>query len=117
MGLGIEASMFKLFGDNGKLNDNVLMHVLSPPYLQHRSALSDCDKLIAFEIAARKAIVIFGYDYRDWPMDPAIDAFETLASKRRAVIPRGRVAVAHDQVTKHGCGGQYEVTFRPYRNG
>ena len=29
----------------------------------------------------RKAIVIFGYDHDGWPMDPAIDAFECLASR------------------------------------
>ena len=26
----IEAKMLRLFGDNGKLNDNMLMHILSP---------------------------------------------------------------------------------------
>ena len=40
----IEAKMLRMFGDNGKLNDNMLMHVLSP-YPAHRSALTDCGKL------------------------------------------------------------------------
>jgi len=77
----IEVKMFKLYGDNEKLNDNMLMHVLSP-YPQHRSALSDCDKLVNFNMTARKAILIFGYDYAGWPMDPAIEAFEVLTSLR-----------------------------------
>lgn len=34
----IEVKMIRFFGDNGKLNDNILMHVLSP-YPAHRSAL------------------------------------------------------------------------------
>jgi hypothetical protein len=34
--------MLRLLGDNGKLNDNMLMHVLSP-YQAHRSALTDCE--------------------------------------------------------------------------
>jgi len=33
-------------------------------------------------LPGRKAIVIFGYDYDGWTMDPAIEAFETLASER-----------------------------------
>jgi hypothetical protein len=77
----IEAKMLRLFGDNGKLNDNMLMHVLSP-YPEHRSALTDCSKLTRFTPARRRAILIFGYDYDHWPMDPAIEAFETLASVR-----------------------------------
>lgn len=36
--------MLRLFGDNAKLNDNMLMHLLSP-YPAHRSALTDCEKL------------------------------------------------------------------------
>src|SRR5262245_55984299 len=40
----IEVKMLRLLGDNGKLNDNMLMHILSP-YAAHRSALTDCDKL------------------------------------------------------------------------
>jgi len=70
--------MLRLFGDNGKLNDNMLMHVLSP-YPAHRSALTDCAKLANSSLSGRKAIFIFGYDYDGWAMDPAIEAFETLS--------------------------------------
>jgi hypothetical protein len=44
----------------------------------------------------RKAIVIFGYDYDDWPMDPAVEAFETLASQRVALGDQH--AAAYDQL-------------------
>jgi hypothetical protein len=37
--------MLRLMGDNGKPNDNMLMHILSP-YPSHRSALTDCQKLL-----------------------------------------------------------------------
>ncbi len=84
-----------MFGDNGKLNDNMLMHVLSP-YSAHRSALTDCGKLIRSSLPSRKAIVIFGYDYNDWPMDPSIEAFETLASQR--VILGDQHAAAYDHL-------------------
>jgi hypothetical protein len=74
----IEIKMLRLMGDNGKPNDNMLMHILSP-YPAHRSALTDCEKLLVSGFPQRKAIVIFGYEYEGWPMRPAIDAFESLA--------------------------------------
>lgn len=84
----IEVKMLRMMGDNGKPNDNILMHILSP-YPSHRSALTDCGKLLDSGFEARKAIVIFGYDYPDFPMDPALRAFETLA--REVVHLSGRV--------------------------
>lgn len=41
----IEIKMLRLMGDNGKPNDNMLMHILSP-YAGDRSALTDCVKLL-----------------------------------------------------------------------
>ena len=73
--------MLRFFGDNGKLNDNILMHVLSP-YPEHRSALTDCDKLLRSRIKGRKAILIYGFDHEEWPLDPAVEAFEALAKLR-----------------------------------
>lgn len=83
----IEAKMLRFMGDNGKPNDNILMHILSP-YPAHRSAVTDGPKLLGSGLAGRKAIVIFGYDYPDWPMDPAIEAFELLAGERVTLGPR-----------------------------
>lgn len=74
----IEIKMLRILGDNGKLNDNILMHILSP-YPAHRSALTDCKKLIESGFLSRKAILIYGYEAEDWPIDTAIDAFEKLA--------------------------------------
>lgn len=74
----IEAKLLRLFGDNGKPNDSMLMHILSP-YQQHRSALTDCLKLKLSQLSRRLGILIFGYDAPEWRMDPAIDAFEILA--------------------------------------
>jgi hypothetical protein len=42
----IQVKMLRFMGDNGKSNDNMLMHLLSP-YPKHRSALTDCQKLVA----------------------------------------------------------------------
>jgi hypothetical protein len=83
----MEAKLLRLLGDNGKPNDNILMHILSP-YPAHRSAVTDCAKLVAAALSRRKAIVIFGYDYADWPMEPAIEAFEALASAQSELGPR-----------------------------
>ena len=96
--------MLRLLGDNGKLNDNMLMHVLSP-YLAHRSALTDCEKLVRSGMPGRKAIVIFGFDYDDWPMDPAIEAFETLASQRVAQGDQ-HVAAYDSRCTRSTCAGE-----------
>jgi hypothetical protein len=76
--LFVEGKLLRLKGDNGKPNDNMLMHILSP-YDQHRSALTDCTKLSRSELAGTKAVVIVGYDYPDLPLEPAIRAFELLA--------------------------------------
>jgi hypothetical protein len=77
----IEIKMLRLMGDNGKPNDNMLMHILSP-YPGDRRALTDCVKLAELGPPGRKAIVIYGFDYTALPMDPAIEAFEVLASQR-----------------------------------
>ena len=83
----IEIKMLRMLGDNGKPNDNILMHILSP-YPAHRSALTDCEKLLASGLSGRKAIMIYAYDYADWPAVDAIEAFELLASRRIRLSPR-----------------------------
>ncbi len=83
----IEIKMLRMLGDNGKPNDNMLMHVLSP-YPAHRSALTDCDKLVHSDIAPRKAVVIYGYETDQWPLDAAVHAFEALARARVHLGPR-----------------------------
>ncbi len=87
----IEVKMLRILGDNGKANDNILMHILSP-YPAHRSALTDCDKLSRSTLGKQKAILVYGYDAAEWPLEPAIDAFETLA--------RGRVRLGERNVAR-----------------
>lgn len=83
----IEVKMLRLMGDNGKPNDNILMHILSP-YPQHRSAVTDCAKLLGSGLSGRKALVIFGYEYLEWPLEPTVAAFEVLAGRGGALGPR-----------------------------
>ena len=55
----VEIKMLRLMGDNGKPNDNILMHILSP-YPEHRSALTYCTKLANAGFTGRKALLIYG---------------------------------------------------------
>ena len=98
--------MLRLFGDNGKLNDNMLMHILSP-YPAHRSAVTDCPKLAASGLPGRKGVVIYDYDYDDWPMDPVIDAFEALASKDVSLGQRHQAAYGHLMHPVHRRGSVF----------
>lgn len=82
-----EVKLLRFLGDNGKPNDNMLMHILSP-YPADRSALTDCCKLVETRIAARSGVLIFGYEDLKWPLQPAISAFERLASERVRLINR-----------------------------
>ena len=77
----IEVKMLRMMGDNGKPNDNMIAHILSP-YPSQRSALTDCSKLLKSGFDGRTAILIYGFDYPDFNMNPVIDAFETLAAKQ-----------------------------------
>jgi hypothetical protein len=77
----IEVKMLRLLGDNGRPNDNMVTHILSP-YPAHNSALTDRTKLLASQLAFRKAILIYGFDYPRLPMDPVIDAFEVLGRRQ-----------------------------------
>jgi hypothetical protein len=88
----IEVKMLRLIGDNGKVNDNILMHILSP-YPAHRSAVTDCEKLVNSRLGIRQAILIFGYDHAEWTMLPAIEAFELLARDRAVLSERVNAAV------------------------
>ena len=90
-----EIKMLRLMGDNGKPNDNMLMHILSP-YPTDRSALTDCRKLIESGLPGRKAVVIYGFDYPELPMEPAIEAFEVLA--RRWVALSARAVSAYQDL-------------------
>jgi len=101
----MEVKLLRVMGDNGKPNDSILTHILSP-YPQNRSALTDCKKLLDSGFACPKAIVIYGYDYDDWPMELAISAFETLAAewigKRVSAGFEGLVHPVHRRGTVSG---------------
>ena len=75
----MEVKLLRMLGDNGKPNDNMVMHLLSP-YSVHRSALTDCAKLRDSGFRGRTAVLVYAFDYDDLPAEPALRAFEVLAS-------------------------------------
>lgn len=106
----IEVKMLRLMGDNGKPNDNMLMHILSP-YPLHRSALTDVSKLQESGFACRRAVLIYGFDYPDLPMEPAIQAFECLAQRLAAISPRHEATfegLVHP-IHQHGRAMAWEI--------
>jgi hypothetical protein len=80
----VEVKMARFRGDNGKPDDTALKDLLSP-YNGDRSALSDARKLARSSLRCHKAVLVYGFEYADRPLEPAIAAFETLA--------RGQVAL------------------------
>lgn len=66
-GWAIEVKLLRFLGDNGKVNDNILMHILSP-YEAHHSAVTDCVKLATSGFLQRKAIIIIGFEAERWPL-------------------------------------------------
>ena len=79
--LAVEVKMIRLLGDNGKPNDNLVTHILSP-YPAHRSSFTDVEKLLSSGLALENAILMYAYDYDDWPSLPLIEAFEMLVRPR-----------------------------------
>lgn len=82
-----EVKMARFRGDNGKPDDTALKDLLSP-YPGDRSALTDTMKLARSALPGRKAVLIYGFDFVDRPLEPAIDAFETLARTRVRLGPQ-----------------------------
>jgi hypothetical protein len=102
----IELKLLRFLGDNGQPNDNILMHILSP-YPAHRSALTDCKKLVASGIEGRKAIIIYGFEADAWPLEPAIDSFELLAQASVRLGPRAFATFANLVHPIHRRGGVF----------
>jgi hypothetical protein len=106
----VEIKMARFRGDNGKPDDTALKDLLSP-YDSDRSALGDARKLALSSFACRKAVLIYGFEYPDRELEPAIAAFETLASQKVALGHRHMVAMRPlvHPVHAHGVVYAWEV--------
>lgn len=111
----IEAKMMRLMGDNGKANDNILTHILSP-YPQQRSALTDCKKLMASGFLGIPTILIYGYEYEGYPLEPIVDAFECLASNTVLLSKRYTAKFSDLIHPVHQAGAVYAWTLQELRS-
>lgn len=87
----IEVKMGRFRGDNGKPDDTGIKDLISP-FPTDRSALTDASKLARSGFLASKAILVYGFDDGERPLDDALDALETLL--RSHVTAGGRVEAA-----------------------
>jgi hypothetical protein len=88
----VEIKMARFKGDNGKPDDTALKDLLSP-YESDRSALTDTVKLARSGFPGRRAMLIYGFEFDDRPLEPAIAAFEILAGERVKLGARHRAAM------------------------
>lgn len=77
----LELKIIRPFGDNGKPAEHWSENILHP-YKGNTSSLGDCMKLLESDLLVRKAVIIFGYEHcpAQVPLDPAITAFEVIAT-------------------------------------
>jgi hypothetical protein len=83
----IEVKLARLGRDNGTYEDAAIKKILSP-YSEDRSAVTDCNKLASSGFAGRCAILIYGFEDRQRPLRPLIEAFEAVAGRAVALGPR-----------------------------
>jgi hypothetical protein len=75
----LELKYARMKRSNGRLEEAAISRVLSP---YQESALIDCQKVLRFNAAQFRAVVLVGYDYADIRLAPLVSDFETLARKR-----------------------------------
>lgn len=77
----LEFKIVRPFGDNGQPAEHWSENILHP-YPGNTSSLGDCLKLLECGLSERKAVVILGFEHlpSQVSIDPAISAFELLAS-------------------------------------
>jgi hypothetical protein len=86
-----EVKMGRFRGDNGKPDDTGIKDLISP-FREDRSALSDAVKLAESGFSPRKAVLVYGFDDADRPLDAAIDALEILLRHRVSAGKRAEAA-------------------------
>jgi len=99
----VEIKMARLRGDNGQPDDTALKDILSP-YASDRSALTDCVKLAASSFPCGKAVIVYGFDFPNRPLDPVIDAFQVLAARLVELGPRQVAAMGSLVHPVHAAG-------------
>lgn len=78
--LFIEVKAVRKMRNNGVHEEFLVNHILSP-YGADKSFLTDTKKLLDSSFNGQKAVVMYGYDYPDFPIDLILGCFELLAEK------------------------------------
>lgn len=81
---GVEVTMGRFRGDNGKPDDTGIKDLISP-FQGDRSALADGLKLASSGLSCRRAVLVYGFDDADRPLQDALDALDVLLRRRVAV--------------------------------
>lgn len=79
--------MGRFRGDNGKPDDASIKDLISP-FRADRSALSDALKLAESSFPSRTAILVYGFDDPQRPLDDALDTLDLLLHHRVEVNER-----------------------------
>jgi len=108
----IEVKMARFRGDNGKPDDTAVKDLLSP-YASDRSALTDCEKLANSGFRCQTALLVYGFDYPDRSLDPAIDALELLASAKVNLGPRIEAVIGELVHPVHADGRLFAWEIHP----
>lgn len=80
----VEVKMGRFRGDNAKPDDTGIKDLISP-FRGDRSALIDGLKLAVSEFPSRKAVLVYGFDDRERPLEDAIEALDVLLRHRVAL--------------------------------
>ena len=78
--LFIEVKAVRKMRNNGVHEEFLVNHILSP-YEADKSFLTDTKKLLDSSFNGQKAVVMYGYDYPNFPIDLILGCFELLAEK------------------------------------
>lgn len=73
----IEVKMGRFRGDNGRPDDTAIKDLISP-FRADRSALADGVKLASSGFPCEKAVLVYGFDDSERPLQDALDALEVL---------------------------------------
>ena len=109
----IEVKMARFRGDNGKPDDTAIKDLLSP-YASDRSALTDCEKLATSGFRCQTALLVYGFDYPDRSLDPAIYALELLASSKVNLGPRIEAVIGQLVHPVHADGRLFAWEIHPH---
>ena len=78
--LFIEVKAVRKMRNNGTHEEFLVNHILSP-YEADKSFLTDTQKLLDSGFQGQKAVMLYGYDYDDFPIDRILGCFELIAEK------------------------------------